>query len=255
MNMKKKFPSPVIQDLKYYVYIYSHPTTNEVFYVGQGKGNRVFSHLNDESESQKVKYIKELKSQNLEPKIEILIHGLEDKDSALRVEASIIDILGIKNLTNKQIGYKSALYGRMALEQVNSAYDRQKVNIEEPAVLIRINRAFRHSISEMELYDYTRGQWRLNPNNASKAKYAFAVYQGIVQEVYEVIQWYEAGKTYSVRQGIENIERKDEDVLKGRYEFVGNYAPDKIRDKYKFKSVEHYFKKHNSNPIKYENFN
>jgi len=251
--MKKKFPSPVIHELKYYVYIYSHPTTNEIFYVGKGKGNRVFSHLDDQSESQKVKYIRELRSQNLEPKIEILIHGLEDETTALRVEASIIDLLKINNLTNKQGGYKSALFGRMSLEQINSAYDKQKIDIVEPSILIRINKAFRYSISEMELYDYTRGQWRLNPENASKAKYAFAIYQGIVQEVYEILNWYEAGKTYSARQGIENIERKDDKVLEGRFEFVGNYAPEKIRDKYKFKSVEHYFKQHNSNPIKYAN--
>ena len=125
--------------------------------------------------------------------------------------------------------------------------------ILEPSILIRINRAFRYSLSEMELYDFTRGQWRLNPERARLAKYAFAIYEGIIQEVYEILNWYKAGKTYSVRQGIENIKRKDKDVLEGRYEFIGNFATQEIRTKYKYKSVEHYFKKGSSNPIMYLN--
>lgn len=248
-----KFTSSVIREMKYYVYIYSHPITNEIFYVGKGKGNRVFSHLEDENESEKVQMIKELKSQGLNPKIEILIHGIDEEKSALRVEASIIDLLGIQCLTNKQNGYKSALYGRMTIEQINSAYDRQKIEIDEPAVLIRINQAFRYSMREIELYDYTRGQWKLNPERAKQAKYGFAIYEGIIQEVYEILDWYEAGKTYSVRQGNENINREENEGFSDRYEFVGNLAPAEIREKYKYKSVGHYFKKGNSNPIMYKN--
>lgn len=248
-----KFSRTVIKELKHYVYLFSHPITNEIFYVGKGKDNRVFSHLDDESESDKVRMIRELKSQGLKPKMEILIHGLEDDKMALRVESSIIDLLGIKNLTNKQGGYKSATFGRMTIEQINSNYDKKSVEITEPSILIRINQAFRYSMSEIDLYDYTRGQWKLNPNRAKNAKYGFAIYQGIIQEVYEILDWYQAGKTYSVRQGNENIERNEGDGLEGRYEFVGNLASKEIRNKYKFKSIEHYFKKGNSNPIMYKN--
>ena len=248
-----KFSGPVVDVLKYYVYLYSNPNTAEVFYVGKGKGNRVFSHLKDTSESQKVAYIDNLRNQNLTPQIDILVHGIEDEETALRVESSIIDLLGIQSLTNKQSGYKSATYGRMTLEQIVSAYDRQSVEIFEPAILIRISQAFRYSMSEIELYDYTRGQWRLNPENAKKAKFAFGIYEGIVQEVYEILDWYEAGKTYSVRQLNENIKRKEEEGLDGRYEFIGNIAPEPIRNRYKYKSVAHYFQKGNSNPILYVN--
>lgn len=248
-----KLSSPVIKEIKYYVYIYSHPITDEIFYVGKGKGNRVFSHLEEESESDKVQIIKEIKSQGLKPKIEILIHGIEDDKTALRVESSIIDLLGIQNLTNRQSGYKSALFGRMTIEQINSAYDRQRVEIEEPSVLIRINQAFRYSMTEMELYDYTRGQWKLNPVRARQAKYGFAIYEGIIQEVYEILDWYEAGKTYSIRQGNDNIKSEEKERLVGRFEFIGNLAPKEIREKYKYKSVGHYFKKGNSNPIMYKN--
>lgn len=248
-----KFSRQVIKELKNYVYIYSHPITDEIFYVGKGKGNRVFSHLEDDGESEKVQMIKEIKSQGLKPKIEIIIHGIEDEKTALRVEASIIDLLEIQNLTNKQSGYKSALYGRMTIEQINSAYDRQTVEIDEPSVLIRINKAFRYSMSDIELYDFTRGQWRMNPERASQAKYAFAIYEGIIQEVYEILHWYEAGKTYSIRQGKENVKKEEKEGLVGRYEFIGNLAPKEIREKYKYKSVGHYFKKGNSNPIMYIN--
>jgi hypothetical protein len=36
-----KFPKIVSTELKYYVYIYSNPITDEIFYVGKGKGDRV----------------------------------------------------------------------------------------------------------------------------------------------------------------------------------------------------------------------
>ena len=40
-----QFPKNVIENLKNYVYIYSDPITEKIFYVGKGKGNRVFDHL------------------------------------------------------------------------------------------------------------------------------------------------------------------------------------------------------------------
>jgi hypothetical protein len=252
-DKKLIFSNSVVRELKYYVYIYSNPITNEIFYVGKGKDNRVFSHLNDALESKKVAYIADLRNKGLEPKIEILIHGLEDEITALRVESAIIDLIGINDLTNQKSGYKSALFGRMSIEQINSAYNRQRVEITEPAILIRINQAFRYSMSEIELYDYTRGQWKIKPETAKQAKYGFSIYKGIVQEVYEILNWYEAGKTLNVRKNLMYIERADE-AIEGRYEFIGNIAPDEIRNKYKFKSVEHYFNKGNSNPIMYLNF-
>jgi len=249
----QKFSSSEKKELQYYVYIYSHPLTNEIFYVGKGQNDRVFSHLEDKNESEKVKYIKDLRSQKLEPKLEILTHGINDSDAALKIESAIIDLIGIKNLTNQQKGFKSATFGRMTLEQVKSAYSKQMVEITEPAILIRINEAFRYSMTNMELYDYTRGQWRLNSKNASKAKYAFSIYKGIIQEVYEIAGWFKAGTTYSVREKNELVKREAGDKIDGRYEFVGNLAPQIIRDKYKYKSIGDIFQQGNSNPIMYRN--
>lgn len=248
-----EFSSHIITELKYYVYIYSHPETNEIFYIGKGKGNRVFSHLKEQSESPKVEYIELLKNQGLNPKIEILIHGLEDEEIALKVESSIIDLIGLKNLTNKQSGYKSATYGRMTVDQVNSMYNKQPINIVEPAILIKVNQSFRFSMSKRELYDYTRGRWKLNPERAKNAKYGFAVYQGVIQEVYEIFDWHKAGTTESIRNGSGRIDLDTEDSLVGRFEFTGKIASNEIREKYRLMSVEHIFNKKSQNPIMYVN--
>jgi hypothetical protein len=240
-----KFPKTVANALKYYVYIYIHPITREVFYVGKGKGDRVFNHLQEEGESQKVRLIQELNSVGLSPEIEILIHGIEDEITAFRIEAAVIDLLGVHKLTNQQSGWKSATFGRMTIQQVIATYAKEPTSIAEPSVLIRISQLFRYSMSEMELYDYTRGYWKINKERAAAAQYAFAVYEGIIQEVYSILQWVDAGSTLNTRNDLFPVH--------GRFEFIGNLAPPEIRTKYKFKSVEHLFQKGNMNPILYVN--
>lgn len=244
-----KFPQDVINSLKYYVYLYSHPKSGEIFYVGKGKGNRVFSHLKDDKESDKVNYLTQLKESGLEPRIEILIHGIEDEQTALRVEASIIDLIGKGNLTNSQSGWKSATYGRMTIDQVISTYKKEDIDIDDKVMLIRINKEFRYSINEVELYDMTRGRWVINPERSKNVKYALSVYDGVVQEVYEVIDWFKGGRTFSIRPDREEAKKEETN----RWEFVGNIADENIRKKYKHKSVSHYFKKGNANPITYVN--
>lgn len=129
----------------------------------------------------------------------------------------------------------------------------KQIEIDDSVILIRISQAYRPNMTMIELYDYTRGQWRLDPERASHAKYGLAVYKGIVQEVYSILSWYKAGSTLSTRHGNENIERGRNERMEGRYEFIGNLAPDHIRKKYKNKSVAHFFKQGQSNPVSYIN--
>ena len=51
----RKFSEEVINKLKYYVYTYSDPESNEIFYVGKGKRNRIFDHLTDLKNTKKSK--------------------------------------------------------------------------------------------------------------------------------------------------------------------------------------------------------
>jgi len=227
--------------------------TYEIFYVGKGKGNRVSSHLEEVKDNDKVKMLSELKAKGLRPKLEILIHGLDNEQTALRVESSTEDLIGISNLTNIQSGFRSASYGRMSIDQISAIYDKEAIEILEPSILIRINKAFRYSMPAHELYDFTRGIWKVSLKTAEKAKYAFAIYEGIIQEVYEIKAWFQANSTFNSRTYLDTLSRPLEIQNIERYEFIGSIAPLSIRNKYRHKSVAHYYKRGNANPIMYKN--
>ncbi len=215
----------MIDSLQYYVYIYIDPRNEEVFYVGKGKGNRCFAHLSDNKESEKVKRINEIKLDHKEPTIELLIHGVTE-DIALKVEASVIDLLNVKKLTNQVKGHASSKIGRMSIDKLISIYNPEKANILEPALLIKIKNTFSYSHTANELYDATRQFWRIGADR-EKVEYAFAVFDGTVQEVYKVISWHKAGTTFSSR----TTTKED------RWEFIGQIANEEIRSKYLYKDV------------------
>ncbi|MCQ3977902.1 MAG: hypothetical protein DPW09_31125 [Anaerolineae bacterium] len=228
--MITKFSPEVIENLKCYVYLYLDPATNEIFYVGKGRGNRVFAHLNDETGSDKIVKINEIRGRGQEPKIEILVHGLDD-DEARKIEAIVIDLIGIKseNLTNKVRGWQAGIYGRMNIDEITSLYC-QEIEIEEPAILVPVDKIFR---SSRGLYNATRERLRVD-EKGRKAEYVFSINEGIVKAVYEIKTWLPGPSTFKRRTDgtIQEI------ILK---EFIGDRAAPEIWDKYINKSVRKYF--------------
>ncbi len=241
-----KFTPKVSRQLGYYVYLYVNPLDNTIFYVGKGQGNRVFAHLEDTGESRKTETLRQIRAQGAEPRIEILIHGLENEMTALRIEAAVIDLMGVKTLSNQVRGWGSTIVGRMEVGQLMAIYDSEPVEIDEAALLIRINRLYRYGMSDLELYEATRGVWKVG-RRREKVHYAFAVYKGIVREVYEVRQWFPAGTLPYQTRSEADVDRP------GRWEFEGKVAEELIRSKYVDKSVESYFAPNSQNPITYVN--
>lgn len=243
MTRLPEFSPEVRNKLLHYVYLYVDPIESEVFYVGKGSGNRAFNHINADPESAKGQRIREIRDAGKEPVVEILAHGFEDRDTARRVEAATIDLVGTENLTNVVRGWSRGTLGRMTAEQVEAHYAAGPADIEHQVLLIRINRLFRYGLSPVELYDATRGIWRVGEDR-EKVEYAFAVYEGVVQEIYRIEQWFSAGTTFSTRGDLTDSDR---------WEFVGHLAEDKIRDRYRYTSVRHLWDKGARNPIRYVN--
>jgi hypothetical protein len=94
-----------------------------------------------------------------------------------------------------------------------------------------------------ELYDATRTSWKVGPKR-ERARYAFAVFEGIVREVYEITNWLPAGSTFNSRNP-RGVRAKD------RWEFVGRLAPERVRQRYMNRDVSAYFKQGAQNPISY----
>lgn len=132
------------------------------------------------------------------------------------------------------------------MSDVYSMYDEgEEVEIAEPALLIRINKLYEPGMDASDLYDTTRGVWVLGPRREN-AKYAFAVYQGEILEVYAIDEWHPAGTTpYSNR-------KIDLGEYGNRWEFTGGPAAD-IRNDYVGKSVAAYFRQGAANPVMYVN--
>ena len=238
--------SNITERLKYYVYLYIDPRDDSVFYVGKGKGERALGHLYDVSESAKVQKIRELRLDGLEPRIDILVHGLEDERDALRVEAAVIDLLGKDRLTNRVRGWGSAVVGRSSLQELVTLYDPVPARIEDPVLLIRVNQLYRYGLTGQELYETTRGVWVLGKRRED-VRYALAVFRGVVREVYGVERWSPAGSTPYQTRPAEDVQ------IAGRWEFTGEVAEPSVREKYLGNNVSAYFAESSQNPVKYVN--
>jgi len=188
----QEFPASVAERIGHYVYVLIDPNTSEVFYVGKGAGNRIFAHVNEAiempRESDKLRRIRDIKTGGQEVKYEILRHGLTEKE-AFEVEAAIIDFIGLPVLTNEVTGHDTVERGRMAISDVIAAYRAEPIAIGEPAILIIVNKLFERNISPEKLYEITRGNWVIGERR-NQAKYAFAVYNEVVREVYRIKRWF-----------------------------------------------------------------
>lgn len=230
-----KLSRSTIEKLKYYVYLLIDPRTKKVFYVGKGSGNRINHHLlgailEKTKETDKIKTIREIHSSGKEVDMKILRHGLSENE-AFEIECSIIDLLGIKNLTNLVAGHDSSVRGIKRLSDLKIEYEPVDAVFAEPVILININKKFYPEMSAKEMYEATSGNWKIG-ERAKKISIVCAVYRGIIREVFEVVSWNQSEE-------------------KGRLYFEGKVASNSIRDMYIHRSVSKFWKQGSQNPIKY----
>ena len=184
-------------------------------------------------------------------RIDILAYGMKDETTALKVEAAAIDLIRLKNLSNTRRGHEAGHYGRITTtDLIGKLFPNAQLNTQsftDNCILIRINKLYYSGIPPIELYEKTRGVWRASLSNCEKTKYALAVCQGIVREVYLVAGWFKGGSTmYSTRESYPNKKTWTE-----RMEFVGRIADEDIRNKYIHQDVSQLWSNGAQYPITY----
>jgi hypothetical protein len=243
-NLKEKFLSlkgyerkEFFNKLKSYVYVYCEIEENNKrlpVYIGKGKQGRCLSHLdnlNDTSISKNRKIKTLLDEKKLG--IDILAFGIDDK-TALAIESACIDLMGIDNLTN-QIRGKGDNVKRISISELSSLIlDKPvKVKPEHSGCAILINRDYKSTFGDLEIFEYTRGIWTKGMKTiAGDSKYAYATFKGVVKEVYEIHSWVPAGSQEYFTRVL------DPKKVNERWEFVGRKAPEEVRKRYVGKLIE-----------------
>lgn len=249
------FSPEVCEKIKYYVYRLIDPRNGQTFYVGKGKGNRIFAHVNDalkdfngenfensddDNDSPKIQTIREIEQAGLKVIHVIQCWGLEEKEAFI-VESALMDCY--PGLTNIQSGHYSD-------HGVTNAYTLQReLSVQtyvEPDdidyILIKTSNSKIESCKESNpekssaecVYEATRSAWKLKLDNAKKYKYVLGVINGIVRGVYEVDEW-----------------MKNE--TRDRIEFIGHPAPENIKNYFINKRIpDKYVKKGSANPALYK---
>ena len=231
------------------MYCLVDPRDGTIFYIGRGKNNRIYAHehsyldgipVDEEDEVKgKIKRISEIYKGNRQVERYIIRHGLTE-DVAKEVEATLIDFINefghSCHLANQIAGFGSDR-GLASDEDIKEALGAEEAVIGHSAILININQKYKSSMSEDDLYKTVKCCWIIGEKRRKKADYVFAVYRGIIREVYRITDWYERNSP--------------DDKGNRRVGFDGTFASEEIRERYKKKSVRNYWKKGAQNPIKY----
>jgi len=233
------FPSEVAEKLKTYVYRLIDPRNGETFYVGKGKGNRVFAHIHeqvdDEDPSNKLRRIRDIHLAGFEVAHVIHRHGMEDQ-TAFEVESALMD--AYPGLTNMAGGFGGSEFGAMHAKEIVRRYSAEPAVFHNKALLINVNR----SAAEASLYEATHYAWKISLPKAKQAEVILSTLQGLIVAAFVASQWLEATA--------ENFPGRE--PMPGRFGFVGTEAPDAIKAMYIDKRVpDQYRRRGSANPIRY----
>ncbi len=234
--MIEQFTQKTQEELKSYVYALIDPRDNKIFYIGKGKTNRVFSHINEAiinpRETEKLETIRAIKNNNQKVKHFIIRHGLKETEAIL-IESVLIDFLTFKDfaeiakIANIASGHYSFNQGIKTVEECEILYNCEqlkKENINHKILVININKTFDNKRNRKNddpvykrpnIYEATRGWWVLNNNRAKKAEYVLAEYGGVIRAIFKPEKWLQATEDRGrKRWGFEGYQVSDEEIVK-----------------------------------------
>lgn len=240
------FSEEVAAKIGWYVYRLIDPRNGETFYVGKGKGNRVFAHVrgalhpnaDEDRLDLKTRRIQQIRNLGLEVGHVIHRHGLSTSTEAYLVEAAVMDAYpGLSNIVN---GHGSNDFGCANAVELVRAYTAETFTPKEPLILISIGQSAENG--DRSVYNSVRGFWKIKIANARKYKLVLAHVRGLVVGAYRPEQWLAATAR--------NFPELSEDIS-DRCGFIGKEATE-VKSLYVDHRVPDVFRpKGAANPIKY----
>lgn len=243
------FSSEVADKLDYYVYRLIDPRNGHTFYVGKGKGNRVFTHAktrkqnNAEDDDGKSELIKKIELDGLHVEHIIHRHGMDAK-TAFEVEAALID--AYPGTLNKVKGHgDSSGRGVRHAKQIIEHYEAPQIKFKHKVLMITIRRSV---MEEENIYEAVRYAWKLNAKRAERADYVLAMKEGVVVGVFKPEKWLEVTKENKAKYF-----RNHKGDLSGRWGFIGKTEVSKdIKEIYLNKRLPDKMRKKGiANPVRY----
>ncbi len=234
------FPIGVSENVKVYVYRLIDPRNGETFYVGKGRGDRVFQHAAGVAADfegalpDKLERVRAIRLAGLDVAHVIHRHGLDDL-VAFEVEAALID--AYPGLTNRQSGHGSGR-GAAHAESIISRYAAEEAVFHHDVLMITINLT---SVTSTP-YEAVRYAWKLGRRNAEKVELVLAVERGRIVGVFRPEKWLQATTI--------NFPGREDRL--DRIGFVGSEAELEIRSLYLNRRIpDRYRTKGAANPVKY----
>lgn len=226
----KLFSEKAVEQLNgFYVYALIDPRNNQVFYIGKGIGNRVFSHeiesgKSPKSEKAKLKRIQEIEAAGFDVK-RIIVNWSMTESEAFAAEAALINMLSFLSadmLTNAVAGHH--VHEAMTVEDFDLLYGAEHLkqeDIQHSIMVIKINKLYRKGMNPKELYDIVRGNWRASMASIQKrnVEYVFGVYNQLIVAVYKPDEWHYVHDRIDVPQ-IDDLDEKTLEQGKDRVYFV-----------------------------------
>lgn len=226
----KLFSEKAVEQLNgFYVYALIDPRNNQVFYIGKGIGNRVFSHeiesgKSPKSEKAKLKRIQEIEAAGFDVK-RVVVNWSMTESEAFAAEAALINMLSFLSadmLTNAVAGHH--VHEAMTVEDFDLLYGAEHLkqeDVQHSIMVIKINKLYRKGMNPKELYDIVRGNWRASMVSIQKrnVEYVFGVYNQLIVAVYKPDEWHYVHDRIDVPQ-IDDLDEKTLERGKDRVYFV-----------------------------------
>ncbi len=224
------------------------PRNGETFYVGKGRGDRIFQHAKGALAPDKEEDALDLKSQRimqiravgLEVGHVVHRHGIADETVAFEVEAALID--AYPGLANRIAGRGTDDYGVRHVSEIVADYAAEPFVAREPLILISIGKSF-DDITRGSIYHSVRGCWKMSASRAKKFNLVLGHHHGLVRGAFRPHNWLPATPA--------NFPWLTEE-LSGRTGFVGVEAEPEVAQLYVNKRVPDLYRARGAaNPVRF----